>query len=203
MGCVSIISGCRMDQGLESDRYGLLGLQTDGQDNRPFPGDINAGNSFRNFNISSCFYQYGWERCTPAHQFGPAARTHYLFHYVISGTGLLMAQDQKERQEIIRSKADRDFFCIRDRSAPISQIRQPMGICLAEIWWITGKRSAGHCRFSKDQPIYHAVSKEYREIMMNEMLYIANHPDEPPFHLIGHSYLFWMRSSVPPPLPGW
>lgn len=56
--------------------------------------------------------------------------------------------------------------------------------------------------FSKDQPIYHAVSKEYREIMMNEMLYIANHPDEPPFHLIGHSYLFWMRSSVPPPLPG-
>ena len=37
-------------------------------------------------------YQYGWERCTPAHQFGPAARTHYL---------------------------------------------------------ITGKRSAGHCRFFK------------------------------------------------------
>ena len=24
-------------------------------------------------------YQYGWERCTPAHQFGPAARTHYRF----------------------------------------------------------------------------------------------------------------------------
>ena len=40
-------------------------------------------------------YQYGWERCAPAHQFGPAARTHYLFHYVISGTGLLMAQDKR------------------------------------------------------------------------------------------------------------
>lgn len=24
-----------------------------------------------------------------------------------------------------------------------------MGICLAGIWWITGKRSAGHCRFFK------------------------------------------------------
>ena len=32
-------------------------------------------------------YQYGWEQCDPAHSFGPAARTHYLFHYVISGTG--------------------------------------------------------------------------------------------------------------------
>ena len=29
-------SGCRMDQEPQSDRYGLLGLQTDGQDNRPF-----------------------------------------------------------------------------------------------------------------------------------------------------------------------
>ena len=29
-------SGCRMDQEPESDRYGLLGLQTGGQDTRPF-----------------------------------------------------------------------------------------------------------------------------------------------------------------------
>lgn len=72
-------------------------------------------------------YQFGWERCTPAHQFGPAARTHYLFHYVISGTGLLMAQDQKGETKIIRSKADKAFFYIRDRSAPISQIRLTHG----------------------------------------------------------------------------
>ena len=30
-------------------------------------------------------YQYGWEQCAPAHSFGPAARNHYIFHYVISG----------------------------------------------------------------------------------------------------------------------
>ena len=40
-------------------------------------------------------YQFGWEQCTPAHSFGPAARNHYLFHYVISGTGTLMADDSK------------------------------------------------------------------------------------------------------------
>ena len=33
-------------------------------------------------------YQYGWEHCAPAHSFGPAARNHYIFHYVISGTEL-------------------------------------------------------------------------------------------------------------------
>ena len=35
-------------------------------------------------------YQYGWEQCEPSHSFGPAARNHYIFHYVISGTGTLM-----------------------------------------------------------------------------------------------------------------
>ena len=38
-------------------------------------------------------YQYGWEQCEPSHSFGPAARNHYIFHYVISGTGTLMADD--------------------------------------------------------------------------------------------------------------
>ena len=40
-------------------------------------------------------YQFGKEQCEPAHSFGPAARNHYLFHYVISGTGKLIADDSK------------------------------------------------------------------------------------------------------------
>ena len=39
-------------------------------------------------------YQYGWEQCAPAHSFGPAARNHYIFHYVISGTRTLLADDE-------------------------------------------------------------------------------------------------------------
>ncbi len=42
-------------------------------------------------------YQYGWEQCDPAHSFGPAARNHYLFHYVISGTGTLFAQNTQKQ----------------------------------------------------------------------------------------------------------
>lgn len=43
---------------------------------------------------------------------------------------------------------------------------------------------------SLNTPIYHATSHDLRETMMNEMLYIAQHGNMSPFHLIGHLYLF-------------
>ena len=39
-------------------------------------------------------YQYGREACEPGHAFGPARRSHFLFHYIISGRGLLMSTDE-------------------------------------------------------------------------------------------------------------
>ena len=31
--------------------------------------------------------QFGYESCSPSHSFGPAVRTHWLLHYVVSGFG--------------------------------------------------------------------------------------------------------------------
>ena len=45
--------------------------------------------------VDLCLYQFGREQCPPAHSFGPATRNHYLFHYVLSGTGKLIAADSK------------------------------------------------------------------------------------------------------------
>ena len=43
---------------------------------------------------------------------------------------------------------------------------------------------------SMNQPIYHARSKDMRENMVKEMMYLVEHKDMPPLHLIGHVYLF-------------
>ncbi len=56
-------------------------------------------------------YQYGWEQCEPSHSFGPAARNHYVFHYVISGTGTLMANDSSGNT-IKYSKKRTGFYVI-------------------------------------------------------------------------------------------
>lgn len=39
-------------------------------------------------------------------------------------------------------------------------------------------------------PVYKARYKDIYETMKEEMLYIVNHREESPFHLIGHLYLF-------------
>ena len=43
---------------------------------------------------------------------------------------------------------------------------------------------------SPDHPVYHASYKDLRENMKDEMIYIAEHHNATPFHLMGHLYLF-------------
>jgi len=118
-------------------------------------------------------FQFGWERCTPAHSFGPAARNHYLFHYILSGTGTLMADDSKGVTQTYSIKSMQGFMIF------------PNQITTYEIG-----RALDTIGLSLDKPVYHARNKSLREDMANEMLYISRHKDESPFHLIGHLYLF-------------
>ena len=55
-------------------------------------------------------YQFGWERCKPAHSFCPAARNHYLFHYIMSGTGRLITTDENGQTQSFSIKSRQGFM---------------------------------------------------------------------------------------------
>ena len=109
----------------------------------------------------------------------------HLRNRTFNGTG------QKGRDKKLFDQKRTGFSAVSGQiSTYIADETNPWEYTWLEFDGLRVKEALDVAGFSKDQPIYHATSKEYREIMMNEMLYIANHPNEPPFHLIGHSYLF-------------
>ena len=136
-------------------------------------------------------FQFGWERCTPAHSFGPAARNHYLFHYILSGTGTLMADDSKGVTQTYSIKSMQGFMIFPNQSTTYVADKQlPWEYVWLEFDGLRVKSLLDTIGLSLDKPVYHARNKSLREDMANEMLYISRHKDESPFHLIGHLYLF-------------
>ena len=63
----------------------------------------------KNF-IDLGLYQFGWEHCEPSHSFGPAVRNHFLFHYVLSGTGTLIAENSKKESITYSIKSGQGFM---------------------------------------------------------------------------------------------
>ena len=148
-------------------------------------------------------YQYGWEQCEPSHSFGPAARNHYVFHYGISGTGTLMANDSSDNTIKYQVKSGQGFMLFPNQiNTYIADQDLPWEYTWVEFDGLRAKEIVSTAGLSPDHPVYHAGSKDLRNEMMNEMLYIARHPgssSESPFHMIGHLYLFldyFMRSAA-------
>lgn len=136
-------------------------------------------------------FQFGWERCAPAHSFGPAARNHYLFHYILSGTGTLMADDSKGVTQTYSIKSMQGFMIFPNQiTTYVADKQLPWEYVWLEFDGLRVKSLLDTIGLSLDKPVYHARNKNLREDMANEMLYIARHKDESPFHLIGHLYLF-------------
>lgn len=145
-------------------------------------------------------YQFGWEQCDPAHSFGPAARNHYLFHLIISGTGTLIATNSNGESITYPVKSSQGFMLFPHQVCTyIADNEIPWEYVWIEFDGLRAKETVELAGLSPDQPLYKARYKDIAETMKEEMLYIVNHKEESPFHLIGHLYLFidsFVRSST-------
>ena len=136
-------------------------------------------------------YQYGWEQCEPLHSYGPYARNHYLFHYVISGAGTLMSTDSKGMTNTYHIKSGEGFLIHPKQVNTYSADKDhPWEYTWLEFDGLRVKEALELAGLTMDNPVYHSNARDLSLELKNEMLYIANHSDQSPFHLIGHLYLF-------------
>ena len=141
--------------------------------------------------VDLSLFQFGREKCSPAHSFGPAVRNHYLFHYVISGTGTLLAQDSTGDTKEYHIKSMQGFMILPGQiTTYIADRNLPWEYVWIEFDGLRAKAVVQAAGFSLDEPVYKAKSKDLREEMMKEMNYIAENGSSSPLHLMGHLYLF-------------
>ena len=141
--------------------------------------------------VDLSLYQYGMEQCPPAYSFGPATRNHYLFHYVLSGTGRLIANDSRGISHEYQIRTGEGFMIFpRQINTYIADPKLLWEYIWIEFDGMRAREIIETAGLSPDHPVYHALYKDLRENMKDEMLYIAEHHSAPPFHLMGHLYLF-------------
>lgn len=154
------------------------------------------GNTFfhifpsKNF-IDLDMYQHGYEQCDPGHSFGPMARNHYLFHYVLSGTGTLLADNTRGVTQTFSIKSGQGFLIFPGQiNTYYADEHLPWEYMWIEFDGLRVKEALDLTELSPDTPVYHSHSRELREMLVQEMDYIIHHPKEPTLQLIGHLYLF-------------
>ena len=131
-------------------------------------------------------YQFGWERTSPTHSYGPYARNHYLFHYIIEGRGQLMANGQE-----YTVTPGHGFLVVPGQVTTYrSDPADPWVYTWIEFDGLRAHESLHLAGISGTKPIYTARNAEAGKTVEDEMMYIVNHGSASPIHLIAHGFLF-------------
>ena len=146
-------------------------------------------------------YQYGREFCEPGHTFGPAQRSHYLFHYIISGKGTLVAESDHKSPITHELHGGQGFMIFpRQICTYVADAKEPWVYTWVEFDGLRVKETLECIGLTQSSPVHEAQTEELRALLENELLFLSLHADAPVLQLIGHLYLFLdalVRSSIP------
>jgi len=144
-------------------------------------------------------YQYGREFCHPGHAFGPARRNQYLFHYVISGRGTLISEDEEGHETRNELHAGQGFMIFPQQiNTYQADMDDPWVYTWVEFDGMRVHDTLDLIGLTPSYPVYTPSNEELRAQLEQEMLFLSTHPEAPVLQLIGHLYLFFdclVRSS--------
>lgn len=141
----------------------------------------------RTDNIELNLYQYGEENCDKGHSFGPAVRQHYLFHYVISGTGVLSS----EYGSFPVVAGEGFLIHPHDVTTYRADSKDPWHYMWLEVDGLVAGKIFEECRLSRQFPIYRPRQNEDAPLALRYLRQLISHGDEHRLKTLGLSYLFF------------
>ncbi len=141
--------------------------------------------------VDLTLYQYGWEQCDPLHSYGPTMRNHYLFHYVISGTGILSTTDSSGVNHEHRVRSGDGFMIFpRQVCTYYADETHPWEYSWLEFDGLKVRKALELAGITISSPIYHSNAKDLGLKLRDTILHITQEREQSTFQLIGQLYLF-------------
>lgn len=142
--------------------------------------------------IDLSIFQYGEERCESAHLFGPVRRNHFLFHYVIDGTGTLEAENRSGHSERYQIYAGQGFMIFPAQICTYyASMDRPWHYCWIEFDGLKVRSTLERIGLTEDSPIYVPSSSVGGENVLSTMRCLMDvGEDASSFFKIAHAYLF-------------
>lgn len=136
-------------------------------------------------------YQCGFEKCSPLHSYGPYIRNHYLFHYILSGSGTFTFDLPDGSQQTCRLHGGEGFMIFPHQvTTYFADQEHPWEYVWVEFDGLKASEYLTLSGITATTPLYRSNDKKLTRELKDELLYIAGNPEKSPLHLIGHLYLF-------------
>lgn len=150
-------------------------------------------------------YQYGYEQCKPFHSFGPAIRTHYLIHCILSGKGTFRRNYRGEDTDYHLHAGQAFLIEPNNMIHYFADGEDPWEYMWIEFDGLKAKEYLINAGLSNKFPIFNASTEEGQKAVFDCMKYIIDHPDMLPARIMGYTYLFFSAliesSKTAKPLP--
>lgn len=136
-------------------------------------------------------YQGGYSENAPNSSFGPCARIHYLFHYVISGAGTLAADGADGKAEWFPVHSGQGFMIFPGQITTYwADSNYPWEYVWVEFDGIYAPEIAKQAGLTIASPVYRSSDKTLTVSMKETMLELAKKSNETPFYKISLLYQF-------------
>lgn len=141
--------------------------------------------------IDLTLYQSGYEKCMPMHGYGPSVRNHFLFHYIISGKGVLRANDKKMNSIDYPLSGGSGFFIEPGYVNHYwADSEEPWEYIWIEFDGLRARSYVEAAGLSYAHPVYRPEKPEDGIKLLDEMFAIVKAQNASTLYQIGHLYLF-------------
>lgn len=140
---------------------------------------------------SLSLFHCGWENCSSGHNFGPATRPHYLFHFILSGKGSYFVG--KNRYAL---SAGQGFLISPGISTTYTaDTKEPWTYCWFGFDGYEAKSILKDCGLSEQNPIYTAENPSAIQTEMMTLIQLFEKSDVQKYLVLSQLYRLFSQMS--------